>query len=70
MSSTLDQSLSPESFLLTQLLDHLIFFLFFFFLLLDHALMGMLLYKILTPGHFLLPDEDDRSKSWGEVELR
>lgn len=32
--------------------------------------MGMLLYKILTPGHFLLPDEDDRSKSWGEVELR
>ena len=31
----------------------------------------MLLYDVSTNGYFLIPDdEDDRSKSWGEVELR
>lgn len=31
----------------------------------------MLLYNISTNGYFFIPDdEDDRSKSWGEVELR
>lgn len=33
--------------------------------------MSMLLYNVSTNGYFFIPDDaDDRSKSWGEVELR
>lgn len=33
--------------------------------------MGMLFYNVMSNGYFYLPDdEDDKSKSWGEIELR